>query len=312
MSAKTGLELGIRAPLRAVKKAAKIADAGMLDYYFVPETHPKFAGVDALKALDGIAAKIENVILGTAIINVFSRNKKNMLELARRIYQKVDGRFVLGLGTSAPVIIENIYNVKFEKPIFRIKSYTEYIKNHYRGPVYWAAVGDRVTGSAAKYADGTIFFLKPEREIKRSIKIIKNELIPQNRKYSQFGIISIRPTYVDDYEKNGKNAAKMTIASYVGANEFYSKPLEKAGFKKEVRMIRENFLKQGLTAAATQVSDKMVKELATFGSAKKCAMEINEYADRTKIKTVIAGFDLPKNGYNNDFFKNLHKLTSRL
>lgn len=312
MSAKVGVELGIRAPLRAVKKAAAIADANMLNYYFVPETHPKFAGVDALEALDSIAAKIKNVTLGTAIINVFSRNKKKMFELSNRIYQKSGGRFVLGLGTSAPIIIENIYNMKFVKPVFRIKDYTVYIKNHYGGPVYWAAVGDKVTRAAAEHADGAIFFLKPEREIRRSIKIVKNRLVPMGRTYDQFEIISIRPTYVVDYEKNGKNAARMTIAGYVGANEFYSKPLEKAGFKKEVRMIREDFVKHGLNSAARHVSDKMVKELATFGSAKKCAMELEEYANRTKIKAVIAGFDLPKNGYNDDFFKNLHKLASML
>jgi alkanesulfonate monooxygenase SsuD/methylene tetrahydromethanopterin reductase-like flavin-dependent oxidoreductase (luciferase family) len=308
MQPKTGIEFGIRAPLSAIKKAATITDANRLDFYFVAETHPNFAGVDALEALYSIASKVQNTTLGTGIVNVYSRNRKPMLEMTKKIYQKSDGRFVLGIGTSAPVIVEKMYKKKFERPLARIKNYTNFIKNHHTGPVYWAAVGDRMTGLAAEHADGVVFFLKPESEIRRSVKIIKNGLAATGRDYDKFNIVSIRPTYLE----NAKTGAKITIAGYVGANEFYSRPLEKAGYKKEVRMIRQTFARNGLHEAARHVSDKMVLELATFGSIRECAEKTRQFADRTKIKTVIAGFDLPKDAYGIGFFKNLEKLAGLL
>jgi alkanesulfonate monooxygenase SsuD/methylene tetrahydromethanopterin reductase-like flavin-dependent oxidoreductase (luciferase family) len=311
MSVKFGVELGIRAPSSAVQKAAMITDANMLDYYFVPETHPKFAGVDAFETLETISEKVRHTTLATGIVNVYSRNKKTMLQLAHRIYQKSDERFVLGLGTSAPIIIEKLYKIKFEKPLFRIKRYTDYIKNHHNIPIYWAVVGDRITRLAAEHADGVIFFLKPESEVKHSIKIIKDELATVGKSYDQFNIISIRPTFIEDHS-NAASMARMTIANYVGANEFYSKPLEKVGYKKQILTIRKNFLEHGLAEAARHVSHKMVKELTAFGNAKECAEEIMQHADRTKIKTVIAGFDLSKNGYNVDFFEKLQKLAHKL
>ncbi len=308
---RVGVELGIRAPLCAVEKAAVIADTEMLNYYLIPETHPTFTGVDAFEALQSIGQKIENVVLGTGIVNVFSRSKKKILKLTSRIHYETNGKFVLGLGTSAPVVVEDMYHMKFEKPVSRIKNYTQYIKSYYAGPIYWSAVGDKMIQLAAEYADGVIFFLKPESEIRRSIKILKNKLCALGKNYSSFEIISILPTYINDYEKKSRNALRLTIANYIGANEFYSKPLEKIGFKKEVHIIRQNFLKHGLVAASVHVSDKMAEELGIFGGAKECAIKMKEFSERAKIKTVVAAFDLPKNGYDKDFFKNLHGLASR-
>lgn len=308
---RVGIELGIRAPLCAVEKAAMIADTAMLNYYLIPETHPKFTGVDAFEALQVIVQKIENVVLGTGIVNVFSRSKKKILDLASKIYYETNGNFVLGLGTSAPVVVEDMYRMKFERPVSRIKDYTRYLKSHYNGPIYWSAVGDKMIQLATEYADGVIFFLKPESEIRRSIKVIKNKLNSLGKSHSSFEIISILPTYINDHEEKGRNALRLTLANYIGANEFYSKSLEKIGFKEEVHIIRQNFLRYGLTAASAHVSDKMVEELGIFGGSKECAIKIKEFSERAKIKTTIAAFDLPKSGYNRDFFKNLHNLASR-
>jgi alkanesulfonate monooxygenase SsuD/methylene tetrahydromethanopterin reductase-like flavin-dependent oxidoreductase (luciferase family) len=306
-----GVELGIRAKKNAIKKASLIADENTLDYFFVPETHPKFVGVDAFETLSEIADKTRNITLATGIVNVYSRNKQTMLRKADEIYRKAKGRFVLGIGTSTPVIIEKLYKMRFEKSLFRMRDYTAYIKNNHDVSVYWAVVGDKITQQAAESSDGVIFFLRPESEIKRSIKIIKNQLNFVGKSFDEFNIISIRPTYIED-SKHARNVARMTIANYVGANEFYSKPLEKAGYKKQVLAIRKNFAKHGLVEAAKHVSQKMVKELTTFGNPKECADGLAQHAKRTGIKTIVAGFDLPKDGYNADFFENLKSLVRRL
>ena len=69
---KIGIELGIRAPLDAINRAVQIADSNSLEYFLVPETHPKVFGVDALDSLLKMSEKVNHVKLGTGIINVFS------------------------------------------------------------------------------------------------------------------------------------------------------------------------------------------------------------------------------------------------
>jgi len=56
-----------------------------------------------------------------------------------------------------------------------------------------------------------------------------------NKSKDTFNLISIIPTYFDV----DSNQAKMTLAGYIGANEFYSTPLANAGFQDKVKKIKK-------------------------------------------------------------------------
>tara|TARA_B110001454_G_C12713218_1_gene431530 strand:+ start:1353 stop:2276 length:924 start_codon:yes stop_codon:yes gene_type:complete len=304
---KIGIELGIRAPLDAIKKAAKIADDNYLEYFLVPETHPKVFGVNALESLEELSGKVNHVKLGTGIINIFSRTKEEILSSANIIHTKTNGKFVLGIGTSAPIIIEKMWKMEFKKPISRLKEYTKFLKNNYSGSIYWAAVGEKTTKLAAKNADGVIFFLKPKTQISNYINMINSSLELSNRK-DEFNTISIIPTF---FEENG-NQAKMTLASYIGANEFYSVSLADWGFKEEVAKIKNSYQKVGLKDAAQNVGELLLNELTIYGSIEACRAKICKIIENTKLKTIILGFDLPENRYTDDFFDKLDKLLKSL
>jgi alkanesulfonate monooxygenase SsuD/methylene tetrahydromethanopterin reductase-like flavin-dependent oxidoreductase (luciferase family) len=304
---KIGIELGIRAPLDAIKRAVQIADSNSLEYFLVPETHPKVFGVDALDSLLKMSEKVNHVKLGTGIINVFSRTKEEILESVNQIHTKTGGKFVLGIGTSAPVIIEKMWKMEFKKPISRLKEYTKFLKMNYPGPVYWAAVGEKTTKLAAENADGVIFFLKPKIQISNHIDMINYTLGSAN-KINEFNVISIIPTF---FEENS-NQAKMTLASYIGANEFYSAPLANAGFKEEVEKIKDSYNKVGLKDAAQNVGEALLDELTISGSVESCKEKICKIIENTRLKTIILGFDLPEDKYTDDFFEKLDKLLKSL
>ena len=164
-----GIELGIRAPIEAIERAAQIADDNHVEYFLVPETHPEFFGVNALDTILKISEKVKNVKLGTGIINVFSRTQEEILDSANQIYEKTDGKFVLGIGTSAPIIIEKLWKMEFKKPLSRLKNYSKFIKTKFKGQIYWAAIGEKTTKLAAENANGVIFFLKPRVQISNHI-----------------------------------------------------------------------------------------------------------------------------------------------
>lgn len=306
---KLGIELGIRAPKKAIEKAAEIAEEHLIEYFLVPETHPKFYGVNAFETLSQISENIKHVKLGTGIVNVFSRSKEEIVEYANQLYKKTDGKLILGIGTSAPVIIEKLWNMEFKKPLSRLKNYSEFIKSKYDGPVFWAAVGQKTTELAASNADGVIFFLKPQSQMLNDIDMINSKLASLGKSKDQFDIISIVPTYFDDSQEQLQ--AKMTLTGYLGANEFYSVPLVKAGFENEVSNIKENYKKFGLKDAAKSVSDELLNDLTISGSIQVCKEKIRKKQE-SKLKTIILGFDLPKENYTDDFFDKLDKLLTSL
>ena len=305
---KIGIELGIRAPIEAIERAAQIADDNSVEYFFVPETHPGFFGVNALDVLSNISEKVKHVKLGTGIINVFSRTQEEILDAANYLHTKTGGKFVLGMGTSAPIIIKNLWNMEFKKPLSRLRDYSNFIKTKYSGPIYWAAVGEKTTKLAAENADGVIFFLKPRDQISNHIDMINSILKSLNKSEEEFNVISILPTFFTD----NNNQAKMTLASYIGANEFYAISLTNAGFQDEVEKIKNAFKKVGLLEAMQNVGDVLLDELTVSGSVEECKEKISKMIKNTKLKTVILGFDLPEDKYTDDFFEKLDKLLKSL
>ena len=305
---KRGIELGINATLSSIQKAAQIANQSKIDYFFVPETNPAVMGVDAFDALEQISNGKCDMVLGTAIVNVFSREKERISLKANKIYEKTNEKFVLGIGTSAPVIVEKLWNLKFEHPLSRIIDYTKYLRANFKGKIFWAAVGQKITQLAAQNADGVIFFLKPRKQIISDIQNIKKIISSAGKSFDAFEIICIVPTYVDS---GNFKAAKTTLAKYIGANEFYSNPLSKE-FENEVMEIRETFKKFGLAETIEKVSDDLAKELTICGTPTHCRQMLDNFQEETGCKTVIAGFDLPKEGFDSKFFENLKKLLAMM
>ena len=104
----------------------------------------------------------------------------------------------------------------------------------------------------------------------------------------------------------------MTLASYIGANEFYSIPLAKAGFQEEVEKIKRSYEKVGLKEAAQNVGDILLDELTVSGSVDVCKEKISKRTRNTKLNTIILGFDLQEDQYTDDFFQKLDKLLTSL
>ena len=193
---KRGIELGINATLQSIQKAAQIANQSKIDYFFVPETNPAVMGVDAFDALEKISNGKCDMALGTAIVNVFSREKEQISRNANKIYQKTNENFVLGIGTSAPVIVEKLWKLKFERPLSRLIDYTKYLRANFKGKIFWAAVGQKTMQLATQNADGVIFFLKPRKQIISDIQKIKKIISSAGKSFDAFEINLLKPFHI--------------------------------------------------------------------------------------------------------------------
>jgi F420-dependent oxidoreductase-like protein len=78
-------------------------------------------GMDAIVPLAYLAAKTENIRLGTGIMQISSRVPSMMAMTAQSLDTVSKGRFNMGLGVSGPQVVEGLHGAAFGKPLSRLR-----------------------------------------------------------------------------------------------------------------------------------------------------------------------------------------------
>ena len=90
-------------------------------------------GTDAISPLAYLAATTSKIRLGTGIIQVGTRTPGNLIMTALTMQSLSGGRFILGLGTSGPQVMEGWHGVRFSYPITRTREIIEIVKKGVAG-----------------------------------------------------------------------------------------------------------------------------------------------------------------------------------
>jgi F420-dependent oxidoreductase-like protein len=85
-------------------------------------------GSDAVTPLAWIAAQTSKIKLGTAIMQLPGRSPANTAMTAMTLDALSGGRFILGLGTSGPQVVEGWHGVPFDKPLTWLREYVTIVK----------------------------------------------------------------------------------------------------------------------------------------------------------------------------------------
>ena len=85
-------------------------------------------GTDALTPLAFIAARTKTIKLGTGIVQIGARTPAMVAMSAITLSSLSGGRFILGLGTSGPQVIEGWHGVRFDRPIRRTRELIEIVR----------------------------------------------------------------------------------------------------------------------------------------------------------------------------------------
>src|SRR5437764_1581837 len=90
-------------------------------------------GYDAFTPLAYLAARTSTIRLGTAIAQVGARTPAMLAMSALSMQALSKGRFVLGLGTSGPQVMEGWHGVPFRLPIETTRETIEIVRTVARG-----------------------------------------------------------------------------------------------------------------------------------------------------------------------------------
>ncbi len=85
-------------------------------------------GSDAVSPLAWIGAQTSKIRLGTAIMQLPGRSPANTAMTAMTMDALSGGRFILGLGTSGPQVVEGWHGVPFDKPLTWLREYVTIVR----------------------------------------------------------------------------------------------------------------------------------------------------------------------------------------
>ena len=94
---------------------------------------PEVWGYDALTGLAYLAAKTSSVKLGTFVVQLGSRSPALLATSALSLQELSAGRFLLGVGTSGPRVMEGWHGVRFRKPVQTTRETIDIIRMISRG-----------------------------------------------------------------------------------------------------------------------------------------------------------------------------------
>lgn len=282
----TGLPLAEHADL-----VRALPDLGYTDVW-----SSEVAGADAFTPLAVASQWAPSLRLGTAIVPVYTRGPALIAMSAATLAGLAPGRFVLGLGASSPVIVQDWNGIPFDQPYRRTRDVLRFVRGALAGervgkfrletapaqppPVLLAALRPQMLRLAGREADGAILNWLAASDVPRCVEAIGN---PSADVVAR---IFVCPTAdVEQARTVGKNliAAYLTVPAYAAFHDWL-------GRGEALREMHERWAARDRTGAAAAVPDEVADELVIHGEPESCCEQVREYVAagvRTPVLAVL-------------------------
>ncbi|MCU1453851.1 MAG: Luciferase, flavin monooxygenase [Acidimicrobiales bacterium] len=250
---------------------------------------PEFWAGDALTPLAYLAACTTRIRLATGIVQLGARTPAMLAMSAMSLQALSDGRFVLGIGTSGPQVMEGWHGVRFDRPVRRTRETIEIIRSISAGerldhhgeiyelplpdsegrsirslmppthiPIYLASLGPanlRLTGELADGWIGNSFF--PE-SADVFLGPMRDGAEAAGRALSDIDLtVAVGLELTDDVEAAGRRHAEgyaFTFGAMGSAStNFYNNAFERQGYGDDVRAVQRLWLAGDRQAARNRV-----------------------------------------------------------
>lgn len=281
----------------------RIADRLGYDSVWLGETW----GYDIVTRMTELVIATERIKVGSGIFNVFSRSPGVIASTMATLDDRSGGRMICGLGSSGAYVVEHWHGVPFEKPLRRIREYTEIIDTIMRGeklvyhgeilnlergfklqvtptrphiPIYIAAITPKSIVQSGEIADGILPIYWPSQHYPELRQLLDEGAAKAGRAPGSVAIASYITTAViadESQRAAARQKAREPIAFYVGRmGRFYAEMLARYGYAAEVAAIQAGW-KSSPEAARDAVSDAMLDATALVGTADEVRARLAEW-----------------------------------
>jgi len=286
-------------------------------------------GFDSATPLAFLAARTSTIKLGTGIMQVGARTPGAVAMTALSLASMSDNRFMLGLGTSGPQVIEGWHGVPFARPYTRLRETVEIVRLATSGerlayegkefqlprpggegrairpsaparhvPIYLATLGPRSLELTGELADGWIAssFMAEHAEV-----FLKHIRAGAERAGRSFDEIDRRAGGVVQFGELDEliPPRKPGFAFEIGAmgspdHNFYRDAYARQGYEELTQQVLNLWLDRRRDEAAAVIPDEFVIQSNFLGSEEQVRDRIRAYRDNgiTTLSPAPAGDSL--------------------
>ena len=277
---------------------------------------------DSVSLMGALAMKTDRIKIGSGIFNVFSRSAALLAQSAGALDMLSNGRFILGLGTSGPQVVQGWHGVPFEKPLQRTRETIEIIRMTLRRerviydgetikldmglklinhpvrseiPIIIASLGPKNLEMTGEIADGWMPTLFDPGHIDIFKPHLEAGLAKAGKSWDSLEITPMVPVVMYDDLDVCRQMIRPGLALYIGGmgsreRNFYNQLVQRYGYVDEAKTIQDLYLGGDKAAAAEAVPDKLVDDTSAFGSPEKLRDDLARFE--------AAGVTMPILGIN--------------
>jgi F420-dependent oxidoreductase-like protein len=279
-------------------------------------------GTDCVTVLSWLAATTTRLKVGAGIMQMPARTPAATAMTAATLDLMSGGRFLLGLGTSGPQVVEGWHGQPWGAPLTRTREYVEIVRSALRRdtlehhgreynipysgpgatglgkplklmarplradvPIYLAAISPKAVAQTFAIADGWLpMFLSPEKW--RGALGVAG--VPAG-----FEIAPTVTVVVGDDLAACRDVVRAQLALYVGGmgargQNFYNALVRRYGYEAEAATIQDLYLAGKHREAAAAVPDALVDEVALVGSKERIADRLDVWCESGATELLCA------------------------
>jgi probable F420-dependent oxidoreductase len=260
-------------------------------------------GIDCFTPLAAAAAWSERLTVGTAIANVFTRTPSVLAMQAAGLAELAPGRFVLGIGSSSPAIVDDWGGLPFDQPYQQVREATRILRGLLAGervnvdgerfrvrnfrlsrppaqpvPLYIAALREGMLRLAGRLGDGAIINWLSAEDVTKVVPIARAAAQAAGKDPERFEVACRIFVCVTDDPAHTRPLAKRLITTYL-TTPVYAAFHEWLGRGPALRPMLDAWAAGDRRGALAAVSDELLNELVLVGSADECRERVQQYLD---------------------------------
>jgi F420-dependent oxidoreductase-like protein len=289
-----------RDPVATLVAAADQVKGWGFDRYWVPQL-PSM--MDLLVAFPAVAREVPGLQLATGVIPIQTRHPMTMAQQALTTNLLVDGRLVLGLGMSHPMVVEGMWGLTYRRGAQQMAEYLDVllpllhdgnvraagefhtgrgplrVGNAPVPPVYLAALGPRMLAIAGARTAGTVTWMTGAATLRDHVLPALAKAAPEGR--SRAEVVAGFPAWVTDDVAAARHTLAERLVVY-GQQPSYRSMLDREGLAGPEDV--------ALLGSAADLHRAM-SALADLGVDEFCAMLLGPEADdRARTAEAIASW----------------------
>lgn len=272
-------------------------------------------GQDAVTSLAYLAGHTSRIRLGTGIMQISARTPSMTAMSALALHDLSHGRFVLGLGTSGPQVVEGLQGVPFRTPLTRLKETVDIVRMAFRGeklryagkfhtlplpggegkalridhppadiPIFLATLAPKAleyTGAAADGWLGTSF--SPDHA-EAHFAHLRKGAEAAGRSLADIELHATCTVAIGQNVEELTKAQKRSVAFSMGAmgsatTNFYNAAFQRSGFVDDAKAIQQLWIAGDRRGATARVPDEMVSQFGAIGTPEMVRERFQKYRD---------------------------------